>query len=125
MDASNSQTCLWNAKDTTSHHCCSSPSSKEFLDFCLQVSHLSLRRRHRDDAHVREEALGRGPGRLDRAVRQGRPRDVRDFRTVSTNLLMTITLFALGQSYKGFTIVNYVSRVIPGYEIAFITTLDS
>ena len=83
MDASNSQTCLWNAKDTTSHHCCSSPSSKEFLDFCLQVSHLSLRRRHRDDAHVREEALGRGPGRLDRAVRQGRPRDVRALRAVS------------------------------------------
>ena len=38
---------------------------------------------------------------------------------------MTITLFALGQSYKGFAIVNYVSRVIPDYEIAFITNQDS
>ena len=29
-----------------------------------------------------------------------------------------------GQSYKGSTIVNYVSTVVPDYEIAYIMTLD-
>ena len=59
---------------------------------------LPLRRGHRHDAHVREEALGRRPGRPDGPVRQSWSWDVWSFwkvegRTVPTNLFTDVYCF--------------------------------
>ena len=41
------------------------------------------------------------------------------------HLLLKLPITISGQSYNGFTIINYDSRGVPDYKIAYITTLGS